>query len=150
MVLVDVVTGAPVADDDAISTIVPPSPIKREGAYVGVLVAFEGACVGGQGWRGRLPLSPPPRFPDVAKLPLSPQSCCRQRHHRRRAVASLSPPQTSCSQCLPAAAAKLLPPLPPPCRTSAAALPVGVYRVMVCLWTDHIWPDHILMVANHI
>ena len=27
---------------------------------------------------------------------------------------------------------------------------VGVYRVMVCLWTDHIWPDHILMVANHI
>ena len=44
-----------VADDDAISTVVPPSSTKDEGAYVGVSVAFEGACVGGGVRRGRRP-----------------------------------------------------------------------------------------------
>jgi hypothetical protein len=46
---VDVATGAAVANDDAVSTVVPPSSTKDEGAYVGVSVASEGACVGGQG-----------------------------------------------------------------------------------------------------
>ncbi len=46
---VDVATGAAVADDDAVSTVFPPSSTKDEGAYVRVLVAFEGACIGGRG-----------------------------------------------------------------------------------------------------
>ena len=41
---------------NAIGTVVPPSSTKDEGTYVGVLVAFEGACVGafadGVGQRG--------------------------------------------------------------------------------------------------
>ncbi len=44
---VDVATGAAVANNNAISTLVPPSSTKDKGAYIGVLVAFEGACVGG-------------------------------------------------------------------------------------------------------
>ena len=119
----DVATGAAVADDNAISTVVPPPSLtKREGAYVGVLLAFKGACVGGRGRRGRPMLSPPPRFPDVAKLPLLPQSCRRHRHHRHYTVAPLSPPQMSRSRCLPAAAAKLMPLPPPPCHAGATAL----------------------------
>ncbi len=38
--MVDVAKGAAVADDDAISTVVPPYSTKREGVYVGVSVAF--------------------------------------------------------------------------------------------------------------
>jgi hypothetical protein len=52
---VDAATGAAIADDDPISTVVPPSLTKDKGAYVDVLVAFEGACVGGRGWQGRRP-----------------------------------------------------------------------------------------------
>ncbi len=33
-------------DDDAVDAVVPPSLTKEEDAYVGTLVAFEGACVG--------------------------------------------------------------------------------------------------------
>jgi hypothetical protein len=42
---VDVATGATVAanEDDAVGAVVPPSSTKDEGAYVGALVAFEGA-----------------------------------------------------------------------------------------------------------
>jgi hypothetical protein len=45
---VDVSTGAAVADNDTVSTVVPPSSTKDEGAYVGVSVAFEGVCIGGR------------------------------------------------------------------------------------------------------
>ena len=51
----DVATGAAVADDNAISTVISPSLTKDKGVYVGVLVAFEGACVGGRGGWGRRP-----------------------------------------------------------------------------------------------
>ncbi len=80
----DVATGAAVADDEAVSTVIPPSSTKDEGAYVGVSVAFEGACVGGRG-RHRclhgcraavavavavaLPLSSPPPLRCRAKAP---------------------------------------------------------------------------------
>ncbi len=47
--------GTAVANDDAISTVVPPSLAKDKGAYGGVSVAFEGTCVGGWGRRGRRP-----------------------------------------------------------------------------------------------
>jgi hypothetical protein len=42
--MVDVATGAAVADDDAISTVVPPSSTKDEGAYVGTSAEFEVPC----------------------------------------------------------------------------------------------------------
>ncbi len=45
----DVATGAAVADDNAVSIVVPPFLTKDEGAYVGMSVAFKGACVGGRG-----------------------------------------------------------------------------------------------------
>ncbi len=45
----DDATGDAVAGDDAVSTVVPPSSTKDEGAYVGVPVAFEGTCVRGRG-----------------------------------------------------------------------------------------------------
>jgi hypothetical protein len=44
--MVDVATGATVANNNAVGIIVPPSLTKDKGAYVGALVAFEGACVG--------------------------------------------------------------------------------------------------------
>jgi hypothetical protein len=73
---VDVTTGTAVAADNnnAISTVVPPSSTKDEGAYVGVSVAFEGACVSA--------------FTDgagesaTASVLLRP--CCRRRAVRRR------------------------------------------------------------------
>ena len=45
---VDVSTGATVAadDDNAISTVIPPSSTKDKEAYVGASVAFQGACLG--------------------------------------------------------------------------------------------------------
>ena len=45
---VDIATGDAVAadDDDAVNAVVPPSATKDENAYIGALVAFEGACVG--------------------------------------------------------------------------------------------------------
>jgi hypothetical protein len=45
---VDVATGAAVTadDDDAVGAVVPPSLTKDKDAYVGALVAFEGACIG--------------------------------------------------------------------------------------------------------
>ena len=48
---VDVAKGAVVADneDDAIGAIVPPSSTENKDAYVGALVAFEGAHVGALG-----------------------------------------------------------------------------------------------------
>jgi hypothetical protein len=78
--MVDVATGAAVADDDAISTVVPPSSTKDEGAYVGLSVAFEGACVGGK-------LSPPP---------------CHRRLHHRRTLPPLPPPPPRCRRALTA------------------------------------------------
>ena len=42
----DVATGAAVANNDAIGTVVPPSSTKDKGAYVGVLVAFKGTYIG--------------------------------------------------------------------------------------------------------
>ncbi len=51
----DVATGAAVDEDNAVSIVVPLSLTKDKGAYVGVLVTFEDACVGGRGWRGRRP-----------------------------------------------------------------------------------------------
>jgi hypothetical protein len=45
---VDVATGAAIAadDDNAVGAVVPPSLTKDKDAYVGALVAFEGACAG--------------------------------------------------------------------------------------------------------
>ncbi len=81
---VDVASGAAVADDDAVSTVVPPSSTKDEGAYVGVSVAFEGACVGG---RGRHRCLRGCRAAVAIALPLpSP------RHPRRYAAALMPPP----------------------------------------------------------
>ena len=47
--------GAAVVDDNAISTVNPPSLTKDEGAYVGMSVAFKGACVGGRSRWGHRP-----------------------------------------------------------------------------------------------
>ena len=81
----DVATGAAVADDDAVSTVVLPSSTKDKGAYVGVLVAFEGACVGGRGRHCCLRGCRAAVAVAVA-LPLpSP-------HHPRRYAAALMPP----------------------------------------------------------
>ena len=44
--MVDIATGAAVANDDTVSTVVPLSLTKDEGACVDVSVVFEGACVG--------------------------------------------------------------------------------------------------------
>ena len=46
--VVDIAAGHAVAadDDDAVDAVVPLSSTKDEDAYVGALVAFEGACVG--------------------------------------------------------------------------------------------------------
>jgi hypothetical protein len=52
---VDVAMGAAVANDNAVSTVIPSSLTKDKGVYVSVLVAFEGGCIGGQGWRGGCP-----------------------------------------------------------------------------------------------
>jgi hypothetical protein len=43
---VDVTTGATVADNAAISTVVPPSWTKVKGVCVGVLVVFKDKCIG--------------------------------------------------------------------------------------------------------
>ena len=72
---VDVSTGAAVADDDAVSTVVPPSSTKDEGAYVGVSVAFEGVCVGGRRCFVDCCLLPP--HPMLYPLPPPPgRHCC--------------------------------------------------------------------------
>ena len=67
---VDVATGAAVADNDAVSTVVPPSSTKDEGAYVGVSVAFEGVCVGGR--RCFVDCCLPPPQPTLYPLPPPP------------------------------------------------------------------------------
>ena len=38
--------GSTVADDNAVGTVFPLSSTKDKGAYLGLLVAFEGACIG--------------------------------------------------------------------------------------------------------
>ncbi len=75
----DIATGAAVADKDAVSTVVPPSSTKDEGAYVGVSVAFEGACAGG---RGRLPSR------CHCRRRVTPALCCRA---NATAAAALTP-----------------------------------------------------------
>jgi hypothetical protein len=89
---VDVSTGAAVADDDAVSTVVPPSSTKDKGAYVGVSVTFEGVCVGGRRCfvdcclpplQTTLYLLPPPPGRHCCRLPSSPaqaENGC-SRHH---------------------------------------------------------------------
>ena len=57
---------AAAANDDAVSTVVPPSLTKDEGAYVGVSVSL--------------------------KARASEESCRRHHYHHRRAVAQPSPP----------------------------------------------------------
>ncbi len=72
----NVSTGAAVADDDAVSTVVPPSSTKDEGAYVGVSVAFEGVCVGGR--RCFVDCCLPPPQPTLYPVPPPPGChCCR-------------------------------------------------------------------------
>ena len=72
----DVATGAAVANNDAGSTVVPPSSTKDEGAYVSVLVAFEGVCVGGR--RCFVDCCLPPPQPTLYPLPPPPgRHCCR-------------------------------------------------------------------------
>jgi hypothetical protein len=116
--MVDVAMGAAVADDDAISTVVPPSSTKDKGAYIGVSVAFEEACVRGK---------------------LSPPLCHRCLHHHRT-LPPLPPPPPRCRCHTATAAAKLPPPprrrqaatsklLPPPlsrCRCRPAAIATAV------------------------
>ncbi len=48
MTAVDVATGAAMAanNNNAVGAVVPPSSTKDEDAYIGALLAFEGACVG--------------------------------------------------------------------------------------------------------
>jgi hypothetical protein len=76
---VDVTMGADVTDNDAISTVIPLSSTKDKGAYVGMSVAFEGACVGG---KLSLPPPPPPLRCHVTAtaanvaLPVSRSCCC--------------------------------------------------------------------------
>jgi hypothetical protein len=43
--MADVATGATVADNDAVGTVIPPSLTKDKGTYVGMLLTFEGTCV---------------------------------------------------------------------------------------------------------
>ena len=77
MTAVDASTGAAAAadDNDAVGAVVPLSLTKDKDAYVGALVAFEGACVGA--------------FADsagesvAASTLLSPRChCCTVRRHR--------------------------------------------------------------------
>jgi hypothetical protein len=72
---VDLATGAAVADDDTVST-VPPSSMKDKGPYVGVLVAFEGVCVGGRCCFVDCCL-PPPQPTLYPLLPPLGCHCCR-------------------------------------------------------------------------
>ncbi len=84
----DVATGAAVADDNADSTVVPPSLVKDEGAYVGVLVAFEGVCVGGH--RCLLIVACPRRSQRcirIRHLQVTTAADCRPRLRERRTVA---------------------------------------------------------------
>ena len=72
----DISTGAAVADGNAVSTVVPPSSTKDEGAYVGVSVAFEGVCVGGR--RCFVDCCLPPPQPTLYPLPPPPgRHCCQ-------------------------------------------------------------------------
>jgi hypothetical protein len=105
---VDVATGAAVADDDAVSTIVPPSSTKDKGAYVGVLVAFEGACVGGRGQRGRRPsvvIGGAVLDPAAERVPLD---CCAVPPRPLHGTHPI-PPSSSSRMCPPHYL-----PLPPP------------------------------------
>jgi hypothetical protein len=100
----------------------PPSLRPRprfEGAYVGVLVAFEGTCVGGK-------LSPPPCHCHLhhrrTLLPLPPPPPCCRRH---TATAAAKLPHSSCRRhhCPHHRVAAVAPPLSPPlspCRCSQA------------------------------
>ncbi len=82
----DVPTGAAVADDDAVSTVVPPSSTKDEGAYVGVSVAFEGVCVGGR--RCLVDCWLPPPQPTLYPLPPRATAAdCRPPLREQRMVA---------------------------------------------------------------
>ncbi len=72
----DVATGAAVANDDTVSTVVPPSLTKDEGAYVDVLMAFEGMCIGGRRCFVDCCL-PPPQPTLYPLLPPPGRHCCR-------------------------------------------------------------------------
>ncbi len=72
----DVATGAAVADDNAVSAVVPLSLTKDEGTYVRVSVAFEGVCVGGR--HCFVDCCLPPLQPTLYPLPPPPGChCCR-------------------------------------------------------------------------
>jgi hypothetical protein len=106
--VVDIAAGDAVAadNDDAVDAVVPPSSTKGEDAYVGALVAFEGACVGA--------------FADGAAAANVALSCCRHRRSLHAAATALPP-----SRCAPPPRFALPPPplpLPlPPRRRQAAA-----------------------------
>ena len=102
--------GAAVANDDAISTIVPPSLTKDEGAHVGVSVAFEGVCVRGWGWRdchpsvviggGGAVLDPAAERASFNCCAVPPQLLHGVRPISPSSSSCLCPPKTFCC-CLP-------------------------------------------------
>jgi hypothetical protein len=131
---VDVSTGAAVAanNNNAVGNVVPPSSTNEEDAYVGVLVAFEGRCVGafadgaGESTAASMLLPPPLTLPlpsphrqAAANVALS-----RCRNHRSlRAAATVLP----LSRCAPSPRFALPPPpltlpLPPRRRQTSAVV----------------------------
>ena len=106
----DVATGDAVAadDDNAVVAVVPPSSTKDKGAYVGALVAIEGACVSaftdGAGESAAASVLLPPRCRQRA-VRRRRASRCRHRRlrcRRRRAAAKL-PPTSRCHAAATAA-----------------------------------------------
>ena len=88
----DVAAGGAIAadNDDALGSVVPPSSTKDKDAYVGALVAFEGACVGaftdGASESTTASVLLPPRCRRRA-VRRRRALCC---HHRRCAPAKLT------------------------------------------------------------
>jgi hypothetical protein len=129
MTAVDIAAGNAVAadDDDSVNAVVPPSSTKGKDAYVGGLVAFEGAAAAADVALSRCPhhrslraaatalpplrCAPPPRFALLPLLLTLPPL-----RHRRQAAANVALLRCCHRRCIRAAATALPPSrcAPPP------------------------------------